>query len=206
MIRIAVSILFCFLLLTLFSSCVTPPPTPDKIVNLRCEYLASPLGIDQTHPRLSWMLESIKRGEQQTAYQILVASSPELLAKDEADLWDTGKIESPQSNQIEYAGKPLTSQMVCHWKVRVWTSAITTLQTDVQPLVSLPAKWSMGLLNGDDWKAEWIALGNMLPDEALAWPALDKVRWIWQAPAGQKTIGAYALAARRRRRVSPPRV
>ena len=78
--------------------------------NLRCEYLADPLGIDVTKPRLGWVIEereqmSDVRGQRQTAYQVLVASSEELLAKDHGDLWDTGKVESDQSIQVEYAGK-----------------------------------------------------------------------------------------------------
>jgi alpha-L-rhamnosidase len=71
------------------------------LANLRCEYLANPLGIDVTEPRLSWVIESTHRGERQTAYQILVASSEELLAKAQGDLWDSGKVVSDQSIQIK---------------------------------------------------------------------------------------------------------
>jgi hypothetical protein len=45
------------------------PPT-----NLRCEYLTDPLGIESTRPRLSWVIESARRGERQTAYQVLLRS------------------------------------------------------------------------------------------------------------------------------------
>jgi hypothetical protein len=95
--------------------------------NLRCEYQNNPLGIDVEKPQLSWVMEdggqkTEDRGRKQTAYQILVASTPELLAKDKGDLWDSGKVESDQSIHVEYAGKPLESQMRCFWKVRVWTS------------------------------------------------------------------------------------
>ncbi|HVV71288.1 MAG TPA: hypothetical protein VHI52_07295, partial [Verrucomicrobiae bacterium] len=44
---------------------------------LRCEYRTNPMGLDIVHPRLSWILSSEERGEKQTAYQILVASSAE---------------------------------------------------------------------------------------------------------------------------------
>jgi alpha-L-rhamnosidase len=36
---------------------------------------------------------------------VLVASSPDLLAKDQGDLWDSKKVASDQSIQVEYAGK-----------------------------------------------------------------------------------------------------
>ena len=49
--------------------------------DLRCEYLHNPLGIDAASPRLSWIITSDRRGEMQTAYQILVASSPQLLSE-----------------------------------------------------------------------------------------------------------------------------
>lgn len=54
--------------------------------NLRCEYLIDPLGIDVEKPRLSLVIKSTRRGERQTAYQILAASTPELLARDQGDL------------------------------------------------------------------------------------------------------------------------
>ena len=74
---------------------------------LRCEYLDNPLGIDVTSPRLSWKVVSGKRGDCQTAYRILVASSAELLKKDRGDLCDSGRVPSDRSIQVEYAGKPL---------------------------------------------------------------------------------------------------
>jgi len=92
------------------------------VENLRCEYLVNPLGIDAAKPRLSWIMTSSRRGEKQTAYQILVASSPKLLANDKGDLWDSGKVASDESAQIVYAGAPLVSRQSCFWKVRVWDS------------------------------------------------------------------------------------
>ena len=61
-------------------------PKPDKRRNtptilpehLRCEYLFNPLGIDEPQPRLSWELKSLDtnaRGLEQTAFQVLVAST-----------------------------------------------------------------------------------------------------------------------------------
>jgi alpha-L-rhamnosidase len=47
-----------------------------EVVDLRCEYRVNPLGIDVLKPRLSWEMKSDRRGEVQTAYQILVASTP----------------------------------------------------------------------------------------------------------------------------------
>src|SRR5580704_15832653 len=74
------------------------------VENLRCEYLVNPLGIDPASPRLSWIITSNQRGEMQTSYQILVASSTKLLSEDRGDLWDSGKVPSDESSQVAYAG------------------------------------------------------------------------------------------------------
>ena len=88
-----------------------------RVENLRCEYLKNPLGLDETLPRLSWILASDARGQRQTAYQVLAASSPELLAQDKGDVWDSGRVGSDETAHVVYAGKPLGSRQVCFWKV-----------------------------------------------------------------------------------------
>ena len=120
--------------------------------DLRCEYLVDPLGIDEVKPRLSWITLVLNktRGHMQTAYQILVASSEKKLKADEGDLWNSGRVESSRSNQIEYNGKPLGSRMRCYWKLRIWDKA------GAVSAWSNPAFWSMGLLEAADWKAKWI--------------------------------------------------
>jgi alpha-L-rhamnosidase len=125
------------------------------VTDLTCEYLNDPLGIDETNPRLSWQLMSGERGQKQTAFHLIVASSPEKLDKNTGDLWDSGTIESDQSVQVEYNGIPLETGMLCYWKVRVWDK-------DGKPTEwSEPAMWSMGLLNPEDWSAQWI--GSLYP-------------------------------------------
>ncbi|MEJ0001451.1 MAG: glycoside hydrolase family 78 protein [Verrucomicrobiota bacterium] len=121
---------------------------------LRCEYLTDPLGIDVTQPRLDWILTGSRttpRHLLQTGYQILVASSPELLARDQGDLWDSGQVTSDATSQIAYAGRSLDSRARCYWKVRSWDST-----GKVTPW-STPASWEMGLLHPYDWSATWIA-------------------------------------------------
>ena len=118
---------------------------------LRCEYRSNPLGIDVRLPRLSWVVRSDLRGQRQTAYRVLVASSAERLAAEEGDLWDSGKVLSDQTLHVVYSGKPLESGKVCHWSVQVWDNR------DRPSARSRPAFWSMGLLDRGDWKARWIA-------------------------------------------------
>jgi len=136
-------------------------PVGDPVADrLRCEYLTHPLGIDVAKPRLSWVIESDRRGERQTAYQVLIASSEEHLKNDKGDLWDSGKVESDQSVHVEYAGKPLVSRQSCHWKVRVW------LDGGKASGWSKPATWTMGLLDAADWQAKWIKFPSVAAKEA----------------------------------------
>jgi alpha-L-rhamnosidase len=128
----------------------------DAVVNaveireLLSEYRTSPLGIDIRSPRLSWVIQSDRRGEMQTAYQVLVASNPDLLGQDKGDLWDSGKVDSDQSTQIEYSGKLLASHQPAYWKVKVWDAkGGTAVSTE-------PASWSMGFSSQAEWKAKWI--------------------------------------------------
>ena len=71
-----------------------------EIYDLRCEGLKNPLGIDVVQPRLSWKMHSSVRGQEQTAYRILVSDNYENLEKEIGNLWDTGKINSDQSIQL----------------------------------------------------------------------------------------------------------
>jgi len=122
---------------------------------LRCEYRNSPLGLDTPQPRLSWVLEPDYAGawrQHQTACQILVATTAKQLDAGQGDLWDTGRLLSDQSIQVEYAGRRLSSGMECYWKVRVWD------QDGKASPWSHPAHWTMGLLQPADWHAQWIGL------------------------------------------------
>jgi hypothetical protein len=49
------------------------------VSELFTEYAVNPVGVDVPRPRLAWLLESGRRGQLQSAYQIVVASSEDLL-------------------------------------------------------------------------------------------------------------------------------
>lgn len=129
---------------------VSGAPGRLQPADLRCEYRQDPQGLDIKEPRLSWTPVSDRRGERQTAWQILVASSLQNLRSNKGDLWDSGKVLSDESAQITYAGKSLLSDQRCYWKARVWN------QDDRASAWSEPALWTMGLLNPEDWHACWI--------------------------------------------------
>ena len=146
------------LLLLGAAGCNLPAPLASmQPAQLRCEYRENPLGVDVPQPRLSWVLLSAQRGEVQTAFQLLAASSLENLARNQGDLWDSGQVKSAQTVNVAYAGQPLPSARQVFWKVRAWDKA-------GQPSPwSAPASWTMGLLNETDWQAKWIGAAGSQP-------------------------------------------
>ena len=70
-----------------------------------------------------------------------MASQPNLLSQDHGDLWDSGKVDSDQSIQLDYGGQELKSQMFCYWKVRAWDKDGKQRRGGTKP-----AMRSMGLL------------------------------------------------------------
>ena len=160
-----------------------------SVEGLRCEYEVNPIGIDVAKPRLSWIITSSERGQVQTAYQVLVASSEERLRRNEGDLWDSGKVDSDQSIQVPYGGAKLGSRQPCYWKVKVWD------KDGRESAYSKPAYWEMGLLTGADWKASWIAMptdGAMGPSPYLR-KGFEVTKPVRRATLYATALGVYQL-------------
>ncbi|MGC9260871.1 MAG: family 78 glycoside hydrolase catalytic domain [Phycisphaerae bacterium] len=125
--------------------------TVSAPVHLQAQLRENPLAINSVHPHLGWMLPWHGHGQLQSAYQILAASSPQLLRKNNGNLWNSGKVVSNQSIGIRYEGSALTSRRRCFWKVRVWN------QDGVPSRWSAMAEWQEGLLTPAAWHhAQWI--------------------------------------------------
>ncbi|WP_316810011.1 alpha-L-rhamnosidase [Pedobacter heparinus] len=127
-----------------------------SLQNLRCEMLQNPVGIDLVQPRLSWEITADQRGVKQTAYHILVASSADKLTERDADVWNSGKVNSAESIYNRYTGPGLKSKNKYYWKVKISTNNGETSW-------SKPAFWSMGLLNYKDWEGRWIGFDQFFP-------------------------------------------
>lgn len=128
-------------------------------VDLRAEGIVNPLATP-TSPSLSWRLEATEasRGQVQSAWQVLVASSPEELTQNKADLWDSGKVIAQRSPKVRYAGKALPAGQACYWKVRSWD------MDDVATEWSHVATWEVALNSPADWRgAQWIDDGKDNP-------------------------------------------
>ncbi|MCX6899584.1 MAG: family 78 glycoside hydrolase catalytic domain [Verrucomicrobia bacterium] len=164
------------LVFALAADCPAASVKPGLAPNhLRCEYRVNPLGIGEVAPRLSWIVDSKERGQRQIAYRVFVASSEAALAEKTGDLWDSGKVASDETTGVVYAGKPLVSGQRCFWKVKVWDRHGIATEWSAQ------AMWTMGLLNADDWKAEWIGFDKARVNMDLPDAPLEGAKWIWLA-------------------------
>ena len=117
-----------------------------NVINLQCEYMRNPYGIDIQTPRLSWNCISDLHKDEQTAYRILLFDEHEIL-------WDTGKMMSSES-AINCNGIRLQSNKHYMWKVCVWN------KDDIQSSFSETASFDTGFLH-HEWTAEWIGKKEM---------------------------------------------
>ena len=119
-------------------------------LRLRCEYLANPLGIDVSKPRLSWWINDQRPAEIQTAYRILAARDPESLKSDRGDLWDSGRVEGRQTLGVEYVGEIPPAGSPVWWKVRSYDS-------DGLPSPwSEPASFEAATVDSSGFRGQWI--------------------------------------------------
>ncbi len=160
---------------------------PDRIAaaNLLCEHQRNPMGIDIASPRLSWQVvttDARSRDQRQTAYQILVASTPELLAHHVGDVWDSGKIVSAESVLVSFAGKPLQSFEQNCWKVRLWD------RQGHASSWSEPATIGSAMVGPGPWKAQWIEAPStfLKQHEPAIQSSIPLGKWIW--PVSQSRV------------------
>jgi alpha-L-rhamnosidase len=148
MTKLIFSFLIFFCALTFVFETKTQGQNNLQPVGLQVEYQTEPLGIGTKTPRFSWRLSdpNFTQNQKQTAYQILVATNKILLSKNNADVWNSGKVESDQSLLIPYSGKSeLKSSREYYWKVHVFD------QNGMPTAWSEPARFVTGILNELDW-------------------------------------------------------
>ncbi|WP_068771858.1 family 78 glycoside hydrolase catalytic domain [Termitidicoccus mucosus] len=176
-------------------------------VEPRCEHRDNPLGLREVWPRLTWRLEAVRaddRGLAQSAWQILVASSPEKLAADAGDVWDSDRVTSPDARAV-FAGRKLDALQQVWWKVRVWDG------DGAASGWSAPATWSRGLeetVTLKDWPGDWIGLdptdkerNETLTDAQRQRAARRQLKWVKAVMSGVKKRPLPAFDAKV---VAPP--
>lgn len=135
-------------LLCIASNTYAQPKNNCSAVQLTCEHLVNPLGIDAIHPRLSWRLEDQRKGAVQQAYQILLGQDSLALLKETKDSWDSGK-QFSSAMLVPYNGAQLKPQTKYYWKVKIWDKDGVSTRSEI-------ASFETGMMGMDLWKGKWI--------------------------------------------------
>ena len=90
-------------------------PTSLTVENIRQPKFVK---IIDSKPEFGWILPT--DAMLQKGYQILVASTNELINQDIGNIWDSGEIRSSQSTNIEFGGQALKENTRYFWKVRFY--------------------------------------------------------------------------------------
>lgn len=130
------------LLLTVFTSVFTT--NANEILNLKCEHLVNPIGIDNPNPRLSWMMDDNRKGAIQLAYRIIVGTDSLQLKSKMNVQWDTEKVNSGNS-LITYKGRALAPFTKYFWRVEV-------LDKDNKLVLSKISSFETGMMGAENWK------------------------------------------------------
>ncbi|NJN26439.1 MAG: family 78 glycoside hydrolase catalytic domain [Cyclobacteriaceae bacterium] len=139
--------LFFLLIILMQPGCRQSEKQSLKIVNLRCEHLSNPIGLDTEHPRLSWALSDSTNGSAQSAYQIIVAYDRHFTTT--SMVWESKKTSS-SDNMIRYGGPALLPQTKYYWGVQVWDRHDNNV-------VSETASFETGMMGSSRWKGNWIS-------------------------------------------------
>ncbi len=139
------------------TQCNTQPGAPEGLI---CELLRAPekAVITDPQPEFGWIVNDSRRGAAQSAWQILVATSRELLNSEKGDMWDSGKIMSDQSINLEYQGRNLQPNKSYYWKVRTWDGE--NIASPYSAIQEFHTGRLVGMLPESKWiqrgKTEWV--------------------------------------------------
>ena len=92
------------------------PPTDLTVELIRAP--ESGVKILDLKPEFGWTVPLSSK--YQSAYQILLGSSQSMIDNNIGDMWDSKRVGSRQSTDVEYKGKPLQEGVTYFWKVRIW--------------------------------------------------------------------------------------
>jgi len=134
---------------------ISETKTALTFTSLTCDSQINPIAIESKQPLFSWTVKANGFNRAQTAYQILVASSADLLNETDADLWNSKQVKNAQSIHIKYSGKELLPMNKYFWKVRIWD------EENKQSAWSSIQNFEMGLVKESSWgAAKWISLNK----------------------------------------------
>ena len=152
------------------------------IINLKCEHLSNPLGIDNPNPRLSWMMNDDRQGAVQKAYRIVVGTDSLLLKSKINIFWDTQKVYDG-STLVLYKGTALTPFTKYFWSVEV-------LDKNNKSINSRISSFETGMMGIQNWRGTWISDRNDINIREAPY-----FRKIFETEKQVKSARAYIVAS-----------
>src|SRR5215469_15307084 len=159
-----------------------------KVVGLRIDDDSGQVATGHRSPRLSWQLDSPRRGVRQLAYEIEVASDPAFNTVGGR----SGPVRDARPYLAAWPATPLRSREVRWWRVRVSTN-------EGQSAWSEPHRVEASLLHASDWKARPVSpQSNAGRKTSGPAPLLRRIftldKEITQARLYATALGAYEIA------------
>lgn len=129
-----------------------------------CELMENPVGIDLAAPRFSWGSDTIY--EKQKGYRIVVSDSEEFALP----VWDSGYVESEESNLIGYGGKELKSGTRYYYYIEIFC--------EKQQYISPVFTFFTAILEERNWDECFIGGAGAKHSFLIRWPFLirDEVK------------------------------
>jgi len=153
-----------------------------NIVKTVCENKTDPLGVPVKNIHFGWEMSSLKNGNYQSGYQVVIATSADKLKSGVYDVWNSLAIKSDESVLVPYTGKDLKPGTVYFWKVKVWDKNRQASGW------SKPSSFCTGLESTADWKnALWIGYED-LPDSMRVAPGVHGLEGAQEAKLGNKAM------------------
>jgi alpha-L-rhamnosidase len=152
---------------------------------LRCEHLASPLGVDCPNPRLSWRIDDRRQDARQTAYQLVVGVDSLEVLRGMGKVWQSERRETDDIMTI-YAGQRLEAFTRYFWQVKVWDK-------DGLPATSPVASFETGLMTR--WQGAWISDRHGIAERKAPYfrKTFEATKTIQSARAYVAVAGLYEL-------------
>jgi hypothetical protein len=144
-------------------------------------------------PRFSWRSDTNGRGVRQTAYRVVVARTQTAVENLRGECWDSGRVQSAQSQDVAYDGVPLADDETYYWTVRIWN------EEGGPSSWAAPTEFSTALATSADWEGEWIAHQPGVGDAngfRTPWrPAeADPTEWVQVDLGEEQTISSITLS------------
>ncbi|MCU0407555.1 MAG: alpha-L-rhamnosidase [Bacteroidales bacterium] len=154
-----------------------PPPSG---LTVECIREPGKVTISDRNPELGWVVPD--EAVRQLSYQVLIASTPEKILGDEADVWDSGEVKSSESTNAEVKGNVLSPGSRYFWKVRIRGSS--NLMSDW----SAPQEFRIGM------PGKWISSANSIEVERISPLILRQTgTGSWFADFGKAAFGTIEL-------------